>query len=328
MQRRAILALLCLTPLAALGQEKAGRERMRRVGVLVASAEDDPETRGRLAAFAGALRELGWTEGRNIDLIYRFAAGNPERMRRYAAEFSAAGPDLIVVQSNLALDALRRDGIELPTVFLAVSDPVGSGYVKSLSHPGGNLTGFTNFEPATGGKWLQVLKELAPSLARVAMLLNPNIAANRELARSVEAAATAMGVTASHAGANDAAAMESAIAAAARERNSGLIVMPNPTNTEHRKLIIDACARHRVPAIYPFNYFARDGGLVAYGVDLVEMFRSAAPYVDRLLKGARPAELPVQQPTRYELVINLKAANALNLRPPASLLARANQLIE
>ena len=328
MRRREILTLLSLIPLAALAQDKASRVRVRRVGVLVASAEDDPETKGRVAALGHALRDLGWTEGRNIDLIYRFAAGNPERMRRYAAEFAGAGPDLILVQSNLALDALRREGVALPTVFIAVSDPVGSGYVKSLSHPGGNSTGFTNFELATGGKWLQVLKELAPSLARVAMLMNPNIAANRDLARSVEAAAPAMGVTTSQAGANDAGAMESVIAVAARERNSGLIVMPNPTNTEHRKLIIDSCARHRVPAIYPFNYFARDGGLVAYGVDIIDMFRSAASYVDRILKGARPDELPVQQPTRYELVINLKTANALNLRPSASLLARANQVIE
>ena len=320
--------LLCLAPLAALGQDKAGRERVRRVGVLVASAEDDPETKGRVAALGRALRDLGWIEGRNIDVIYRFAAGSPERMRRYSAEIAAAGPDLILVQSNLALDALRREGVTLPTVFVAVSDPVGSGYVKSLSHPGGNSTGFTNFELATGGKWLQVLKEFAPSLARVAMLLNPNIAANRDLARSVEAAAPAMGVTTSQAGANDAGAMDSAIAVAARERNSGVIVMPNPTNTEHRKVIIDACARHRVPAIYPFNYFARDGGLVAYGVDIIDMFRSAASYIDRILKGARPDELPVQQPTRYELVINLKTANALNLRLPASLLARADQLIE
>lgn len=328
MRRRDILALLWLAPFAALSQEKARGERMRRVTVMVASAEDDPETRPRLASFSGALRDLGWTEGRNIEIAYRYAAGNPELMRRQATELAALRPEVMVVQSNLALDAVRREGIVLPTVFLAVSDPVGSGYVKSLSQPGGNLTGFTNFEPATGGKWLQILKELAPSLTRVAILLNPNIAANRELARFVEAAAPGAGIATSQAGANDAGAMEAAIAAAGRERNSGLIVMPNPANTEHRKLIIDACARHRVPAIYPFNFFARNGGLVAYGLDLVEMFRAAASYVDRILKGAQPAELPVQQPTRYELVINLKAARALGLRPSASLLASASQVIE
>jgi putative ABC transport system substrate-binding protein len=274
------------------------------------------------------MRDLGWTEGRNIDVVYRYAAGNAERMRRFAAEFNALGPDLVLVQSNLALDALRREGFGLPIVFMAVSDPVGSGYVQSLSRPGGNATGFANYEPATGGKWLQVLKELAPPLTRVAMLMNPSIAANRELARSVESAAPGLGVATSQSGASDPGAMESAIAAVARERNGGLIAMPNPTNTENRRLIIDACARHRVPAIYPFSYFARDGGLVAYGIDLVDMFRSAASYVDRILRGAQPGELPVQQPTRYELVLNRKAASALNLKPSASLLARASQVIE
>jgi putative ABC transport system substrate-binding protein len=288
---------------------------MRRVAVMVASAEDDPETRPRLAAFGGALRELGWTEGRNIEIVYRYGAGNPELMRRQAIELAALRPELMVVQSNLALDAMRREGIVLPAVFLAVSDPVGSGYVSSLSRPGGQLTGFTNFEPVTGAKWLQLLKELAPAVTRVTMLLNPKIAANRELARAVESAAPALGVVASQEGAADAGGKEQAIAEAGRDRNGGLIVMPNPTNTEHRKTIVAACARHRVPAIYPFGYFARDGGLVSYGLDVVEMFKSTAGYVDRILKGAQPGELAVQQPTRYELVINLKAAQALGLRP-------------
>jgi len=328
MRRREILALLCFAPLSTLGQDKARGERMRRVAVMVASAEDDPETRLRLASFSGALRELGWSEGRNIEIVYRYAAGNPELMRRQAVELAALRPELMVVQSNLALDAVRREGITLPTVFLAVSDPVGGGYVKSLSHPGGQLTGFSNFEPATGAKWLQLLKELAPAVKRVTILLNPNIAANRELARSVESAGPSMGVVTSQDGATDAGGKEQAIAATARERNGGLIVLPNPTNTEHRHQIIDACTRHRVPAIYPFSYFALDGGLVAYGLDVVDMFKSTAAYVDRILKGVQPGELAVQQPTRYELVINLKAARALGLRPSASLLASASKVIE
>lgn len=325
MRRRALLALLALAPIVANGQDKA---RSRRVAVMVASSEDDPQTRPRLAAFSGALRELGWSEGRNIEVTYRYAAGNAELMRRHAQELAALRPDLLVVQSNLALDALGREGIVLPTVFLAVSDPVGSGYVKSLSRPGNHLTGFTNFELTTGAKWLQLLKELAPAMTRVTMLLNPDIAANRELARSVTVAAPGLGVVTNTDGAADAAGKEQAIAAAGRDRTGGVIVMPNPTNTEHRMAIIAACARHRVPAIYPFNYYARDGGLVAYGLDVVAMFRSAAGYVDRILKGAQPGELPVQQPTHYELVINLKTASALGLRPSAGLLASASQLIE
>ena len=325
MRRRELLALICLAPLAAHGQDPA---RVRRVAVMVSTAESDSETRPRLVAFAATLRALGWSEGRNIEIVHRYGAGNAELMRRQAAELLALKPDLMVVQSNLALDAARRELGSVPVVFLAVSDPVGSGYVKSLSHPGGNLTGFTNFEPTMGAKWLQVLKEIAPAVARVTVLLNPTIAANREFTRSVEAAAPAMGVSVAQEASTDLAAKVQAIAQLGRERNGGIISMPNPGNAEQRKELVAACAQYRVPAIYPFSYFARDGGLVSYGLDLIDMYRSTAGYVDRILKGAQPAELAVQQPTRYELSINLKAANALGLKPSPSLLARANVVFE
>jgi putative ABC transport system substrate-binding protein len=304
------------------------RERLRRIGILLSVAEDDVEGKLHLNAFERGLQDLGWIEGRNIQVTYRFAAGDSGRMRHYAAELAAMAPDLLIVQSNVALDALRQQNISLPTLFLNVSDPVGSGFVASLSRPGGNTTGFTNFEPATGSKWLQVLKDLAPNVTRVTVLLNPKIAANVELARSVEAMAPGLGVTTIRAAAYDGGEIDEVINTVGRERNAGMIVMPNPVNRVHQRRIIDIASRHRVPVIYPFTFMARNGELVAYGIDHTETFRSAASYVDRILKGANPGELPVQQPTRYELVINLRAAKALNLRPSPSLMARANQLIE
>jgi putative ABC transport system substrate-binding protein len=304
------------------------RERLRRIGILLAVAEDEAENKLHVNAFERGLQDLGWIEGRNIQLTYRFAAGDPGRMRHYAAELAAMAPDLLIVQSNVALDALRQQNISLPTLFLSVSDPVGSGFVKTLSRLGGNITGFTNFEPETGTKWLQVLKDIAPNVTQVTLLLNAKIAANVELARSVEATAPGLGVTISRAAVYDSGEIDNIISAVGRERNAGVIVMPNPANRLHYRRIIDAASRHGVPAIYPFTYMARNGGLVAYGIDHTESFRAAASYVDRILKGAQPGELPVQQPTRYELVINLRAAKALNLRPSPSLMARANQLIE
>jgi len=209
-----------------------------------------------------------------------------------------------------------------------VSDPVGSGFVASLSRPGGNTTGFTNFEPQTGGKWLQILKELAPRIESVSMLLNPTIAANLELARSVEAAATSLRIVATPVAAGDAMALETAIAGLAGKPHAGIVVLPNPTNTLHQRKIIDSAAHHRLPAIYPFSYYAKNGGLVAYGVDIKEMFRQAAAYVDRILRGTLAAELPVQQPTKYELVINLRTARALGLNVPGALLVRAHEVLE
>ena len=249
-------------------------------------------------------------------------------MARQAGELAALNPDVMLIQSNQSLAIAREQGIAIPIVFVAVSDPVGSGFVASLARPGGNITGFTNFEPGTGGKWLQVLKDLAPRIESVAMLLNTTIAANRELARSVESAAASLGIATTVVAAIDAAALEQAIAVLPGELRSGMVVLPNPTNALYQRQIIDSAARRRLPAIYPFAYFARNGGLVAYGVDINEMFGQAAAYVDRILRGTKAGELPVQQPTKYELVINLRIARSLGLNVPGSLLARADEVIE
>jgi putative ABC transport system substrate-binding protein len=300
--------------------------RRPTVGALIPFAEADAESRARLAVFASALEKLGWRGGQNLRLEVRYGVGDAQ-LRQRAVELASLRPDVTLVQSNQALAIARQENVA-PIVFVAVSDPVGSGFVANLARPGGNATGFTNFDPEMGAKWLQVLKELAPGVERVALLLNSSIAANRELAHSAEGAATALGLGVSSFAANERTALEQALTRLAGERRTGLVVLPNPTNTTHQKQIIDAAARHGLPAIYPFPYYARNGGLLAYGVDLREVFRLAAVYIDRILRGARPAELPVQQPTKYELVINLRAARALGLSVPGALLARADEVIE
>jgi putative ABC transport system substrate-binding protein len=282
----------------------------------------------RVAAFEKGLRDLGWAEGRNARIEYRYAAGDVAKLRQQATELVAMAPDVLVVVSNLALALMRQADRRIPTVFLAVSDPVGEGFVASLSRPGGNATGFTNYETDMGGKWLQVLKELAPATQRVLILLNSKIAANVQLTRAAEAAAELLGVRTSQAPTTEPAEMERAITAFARERNGGLVVMPNPANRVHEKVIVEACAHHRLPAVYPFTYSAKSGGLIGYGLDQVEMYRLSASYVDRILKGATPAEMPVQLPNRLELAINLRTAKALGLKVPTALLARANEVIE
>jgi putative ABC transport system substrate-binding protein len=323
-RREALPALLalCAAPLAL-----AQTTRSARVAVLIAFPETDPEIRVRLAAFVNGLQKLGWREGHNLRLDVRHAVGDAE-LQRAAAELAALGPAVMFVQTNLALTAVRKQNIAIPTVFVAVSDPVGSGFVATLARPGGNITGFANFAPEMGAKWLQVLRELSPRIERVVLLLNPVIAANRELAASAESAAAALGMTVTAVASGDDAALESAIAGLADKRRAGVVVLPNPANTQNQKLIIEAAARHRLPAIYPFAYYARNGGLVAYAIDLEEQFRLAAAYVDRILRGAKPAELPVQQPTKYQLIINLRSARAIDLVVPAALLARADEVIE
>lgn len=320
-------ALSGLLGLCAAPHSFAQGGRKATVAVLIPFAETDTESRLRRAAFAAGLEKLGWREGHNLRLEVRHGVGDAQ-LRHHAVELAALEPGVMLVQSNQALAIARREKVVVPTVFVAVSDPVGSGFVANLARPGGNATGFTNFAPEMGAKWLQVLRELAPRVERVTMLLNPSIAANRELASSVEATAVSLGLGAKPVAAGDGAALEQAIAGLAGDRRAGIVVLPNPTNTTHQKQIIDAAARHQLPAIYPFPYYAKNGGLVAYGVDLREMFRLAAAYVDRILRGAKPAELPVQQPTKYELVINVRAARALGLNVPRALLVRADEVIE
>jgi putative tryptophan/tyrosine transport system substrate-binding protein len=328
--RRALLALLgaALGLPSALRAADEGRLKPRRVALLSPLPENDREMKLRIEALARGLRELGWIEGQNIRLEARYAAGSDDALRRYCRELGASKPDLLVVVSNQALAILREEKIVSPTLFISVSDPVGSGFVASLSRPGGNMTGFTNYDPATGAKWFEVLKELAPEIARIGLLLNSRIVANLALVAGVESAASAKRVTTVRIDAAEASDIERGFALVAGQRNAGLIVMPNPTNVLHQEVIFELAAKHRLPAIYPFSHMARKGGLVAYGIDQLEQYRAAASYVDRILKGAKPGELPVQQPSSYELVINLRAARNLGLNPSPALLARANEVLQ
>jgi putative tryptophan/tyrosine transport system substrate-binding protein len=329
MKRRQFIALLggagAAWPFTARAQQ---HERMRRVGVLIGTAENDPESKRRVEALQRGLLEAGWIEGSNIHFEYRFAGADPERMRQFALEVVGIAPDVIVVHSNDFLSALRQATNTIPTVFAQVGDPVSSGFVDSLAHPGGNLTGFTSFESDIGGKWLQTLKEAAPEITRALVLLDPNISANLAFLRSAEKAVTTNGITVIAGAIRESSEFEHVIAALAGESHGGLVVLPSPMIAVNRKQIIAFAAKYRLPAIYPFRFFAHSGGLMSYGVDTADLYWRAASYVDRILKGMKPADLPVQAPTKYELVINLKTANALGLTIPGILLARADEVIE
>jgi putative ABC transport system substrate-binding protein len=304
-------------------------ERIRRVSVLMAMTAEDPEARMRIAAFERGLRELRWHEGRNIHVEYRWAADDPDRLRREAVALAASAPDVILANSTPVLAALRKESTTLPMVFVQVTDPIGNGFVPQLARPGGNITGFTNFEFGIGGKWLQTLKEVAPTLTRVAVVFNPRTAPYVDaFMQPIEAAAQIFSVTATPMPATDATAIEAAIAAFAQVPNGGLIVLPDVTTANHRDLIIALAARHRLPAIYPYRFYAVSGGLISYGSDVADVFRRAAAYVDRILKGEKPGDLPVQAPARFETVVNLRTAKALGLDSSPMLLARADELIE
>ena len=326
MTRRDLIALLGSTALSwPLGARAQQKERVRRIFVLVGIA-DDAEARARVKALHERLHALGWNIGQNVQLDYHFAAGDVERMRAYAREAVASGPDLIIAQTNPALKAVLDAAPSQSVLFLQVSDPVGGGFVKSLAHPGANVTGFTNFEEEIGGKWLQTLKEIAPAVERVAVVLHPETSAHAGFLRAAQAASSPMGVSVTGLDVHNANEIERGITQFAREPKGGLIVSPHPIT--RGKLIIDLAAQHRLPAVYPFRFHAQDGGLASYGIDQVDQWRSAAAYVDRILRGIKASDLPVQQPTKYELVINLKTARALGLDVPATLLARADEVIE
>jgi ABC-type uncharacterized transport system substrate-binding protein len=312
-------------PLAARAQQSG---RVRRIGVLI-GAESEEVWQGYLGAFRQRLQDLGWTDGRNVRIDYRFTGENTERIRIGARELVAIAPDVILVATNPGVSALMEATRTIPIVFISASDSVGSGFVASLARPGGNITGFHNFEPSIAGKWLEVLKQIAPGVRRVAVVHIPEIAANVAFLRVAEAASTSLGLKVTAAGVRDIADIERVLTAFAREPNGGLIVTPSPiTGVANRDPIIALAARLRLPAIYPFRYFPTSGGLVSYGVDRMEQVRGAASYVDQILRGANPGELPVQLPTKYELVINLKTAKALGLTIPQSLLVRADEVIE
>jgi putative ABC transport system substrate-binding protein len=296
--------------------------------MLIPFSGNDPETQARIAAFKQQLQNLGWTDGRNLHIDYRFTGDDTQRIRVGAEELVAAAPDVIFIYANQAVAALRQATRVIPVVFAQVSDPVGSGFVASLAHPGGNITGFQNFEAEIGGKWLEVLRQIAPAVRRIAVVHSPDIAANIAFLNAAEAASTSVGMTVTAAGVRSAADMESSLTAFGREPNGGLIVVPSPVNLTNRELIIASAARLGLPAIYPYRYFCKSGGLASYGFDQIEQNRGAAAYVDRILKGEKPADLPVQAPTKYELIINLKTAKALGLTVPPSVLAGADEVFE
>jgi putative ABC transport system substrate-binding protein len=291
------------------------------------SAEDEV-WQAYLATFRGRLQELGWAVGQNLRIDYRFVGDSTERTRLAAEELVALGPDVIFVSTNPVVTAVLRATHTVPIVFTWVSDSVGSGYVKSLAHPGGNITGFHNYEPALGGKWLEVLKEVAPSVRRVAVVHVPEISANVAFIRVAEVSSKPLGITVTGAGVRDVADIDSVLSDFAREPNGGLIVTPSPLTATRRDVIIAAAARLNLPAIYSFRFYAASGGLISYGIDQLETVREAASYVNRILRGENPGDLPVQLPTKYQLIINLKTAKALGLSPSESFLQRADEVIE
>ena len=328
--RRELLAALggaaAAWPLAARAQQP---DRIRRIGVLIGVA-GDAETKSWVATFRNRLDELGWKVGANLQIEERWTAGDPDRNRTFAGELLAIKPDAIFAFSSVAVAALQQESRTVPIVFTAISDPVGSGFVESLARPGRNATGFTNFVPTMATKWLEVLREIAPQVRRAVLLFNPQTApyVAEYYQRPFEAAAPSFGMQAIPVLVRQTVEVEAAISDLAREPGGGLVVPPDNFSYVHRELIFTLAARHRVPAVYPFRFMAREGGLVSYGVDLGETFPRAAEYVDRILKGTRPADLPVQAPTNFELAINLKAAKALGLDVSPMLIARADEVIE
>jgi putative ABC transport system substrate-binding protein len=312
-------------PQMARGQQG---ERMRRIGVLLYITADDPQSQARLAAFAQGLQQLGWTIGQNVLVDYRWGRGDAEAMRNHAAELVALAPDVILAHSSAALAPLLQVTRTVPIVFTIVADPVGAGYVEGLARPGRNATGFISFEYGIAGKWLELLKEIAPGVTRVAVLRETAIAAGPAQFGAIQGSAPSLGVELRPVDVRDVGEIERAIAAFAQGSNNGLIVTGSPAAVVHRGLIISLAARHRLPAVYSTRVYAASGGLISYGPDFVDQFRRAASYVDRILKGEKPADLPVQAPTKYELVINLKTAKALGIDIPTTVLARADEVIE
>jgi putative ABC transport system substrate-binding protein len=328
MQRREFITLLggaaAAWPLAARAQQNG---RVRRVGVLLPHAERDPEAQARVTAFRQVLQGLGWIDNRNIRIDYRFAAGVTDRVRVYAAELIGLAPDVILADSSLVLSVLQQTTHNVPTVFVQVGEPVEQGFVPSQARPGGNITGFTSIEYSMAGKWLELLKEIAPGIARVAVLYADAPSASPFL-RTVEPLAPLIGVQLTQAAVQDSNDIERSINAFAREPNGGLLVLTSPFITVHRDLIIMLAAKHRLPSVHGFRFFATSGGLMSYGADPLDLYRRAASYVDRILRGEKPADLPVQFPVKFELVVNLKTAKAIGLTIPEAFLLRADELIE
>jgi len=312
-------------PFAARAQQPGG---MPRIGLLSVFAENDPEPQAWNRELLQRLQELGWANGRNVQIEFRFAGGDEARLWSLATELIELRPDMIIAVTTVAAAALRQQTLSIPIVFVLVADPVAQGFVTNLARPEGNITGFTNFEFSMGGKWLQLLKECAPGVSAVAVVFDPNLPSWAPFLRSIESAAPPFGIRLTPAAVRDAADIERRLAAFAREPNGALIILASPVTMQNRQSIIAATARYRLPAVYPFRVFTVNGGLISYGVDVPNLFKRAASYVDRILRGAKATKLPVQEPTRYELTINLKTAKALGLMVPPTLLARADEVVE
>jgi putative tryptophan/tyrosine transport system substrate-binding protein len=329
MKRREFISLVggaaAAWPLAGRAQQG---ERMRRVGVLSGSAPDDPDAQARLAALRQGLQQLGWIEGRNLQIDARWGAGDAAETRKAATELAALAPDVIVPSGSAGAGAVLQATRTVPTVFVIVPDPVGSGFVESLAQPGGNATGFMMFEYGLSAKWLELLKEIAPGVTRAAVLRDPALTAGIGQFAVIQSVAPSVGVDVSAINMRDGAEIERAVTAFARRPNGGLILTASALAAIHRDLVVSLAGRYKLPAVYVSRFFVAGGGLVSYGPDFVDQFRRAAEYVDRILKGEKPADLPVQAPIKYELVLNLKTARALALDVPPTLLARADEVIE
>jgi putative ABC transport system substrate-binding protein len=330
MKRREFITLLGGAAAAwSLGARAQQSERMRRVGVLSAFAEADPEAQASLRVFRQALQKLGWTDGSNVRIDIRWGDANSTRIRAQAKEVVGLNPDVFLISTALVLQPLLEETRSIPIVFTQIADPLSAGFVASLARPGGNVTGFAAVgEFATYGKLLEVLKEAAPHLTRVAVILNPDQTPQAGMLRAIEASAPTFKVQVTAAGARNATELENTINQFANEPNGGLIVLPNPVTLGNQGLIIELAARHRLPAAYSYRSTVAEGGLISYGVDLLDQHRQAASYVDRILRGEKPADLPVQQPTKYALAINLKTAKALGLTIPPTLQYAADEVIE
>jgi putative tryptophan/tyrosine transport system substrate-binding protein len=329
MRRREFITLIggmaAAQPLAAGAQQA---KPMRRVGALMAYTADDPQVQERIAAFLQGLQQLGWTVGQNLQIDFRWSAGNEDDTRKYAAELVALAPDVIFAPGSAAVGPLRRATRTVPIVFTIVPDPVGAGFVESLARPGGNITGFTNLDFGIGAKYLELLKQIAPNVTRAAVLRDPEITAGLGLWAAIQSVSPSVAIEVIPVNVDDTGEIERTLAAFARNPNGGLIVTGSAQTVLHRDLIIALAARHRLPAIYYDRYYAVAGGLISYGADTVDQFRRSAAYVDRILRGEKPAELPVQAATKYDLVVNLKTAKALGLTIPQIVLSRADEVIE
>jgi putative ABC transport system substrate-binding protein len=330
MRRREVIALLVSGVVAwpTVGRAQQS-DRMRRIGVLMNLGSDDPQSKVRIAAFIQGLQQLGWTDGSDIRIETRWSMGDPDRARRYATELVTLAPDVILADGGTTVGPLQHVTRTVPVIFVNVTDPVAAGFVDNLARPGGNASGFTLFEYAISAKWLELLKEIAPAVTRVAVFYNPALASGRGQLSEIQAGARSLNMELHPVDLHDTSEIERTVAAfAGSSSNSGLLVTANSLADLHREIIITLAARSRLVAIYPFRYYATSGGLISYGPDLVDPYRRAAAYVDRILKGEKPADLPVQAPTKYLLTINLKTAKTLGLTVPPSLLARADEVIE